>query len=522
MDPELERALEKSWAGTCRALFGRELGGLGKYEDYLSEYLLPVAKRRSHASGKEVIVARDAYPQGARFISEDELTTNREYGLNINEIKDIDSLVAALREKLEYSGNRYLGNSAHVEKSDIILDSQFVYNSTNIEQSSHIHSSFMIRRGSKHVFGSGYTANGEHLARVVAGINLHRCFESHFLGDSSDIYFSFNCVGCHDLLFSFGQKNQSHLIGNLRLPKEKFRDLKAKLLAEIAEELEKNGRYPSLYELCPKGLSSTLPKINPQTPEVGSDVEPVERGFASTYSILFRKQPRRISELEGWLGENTIRVEEVKTAFGTTTCIPLNFGMISEMPRKRTVRVFDALELGKLALDEREIGSVSSIQKGLDKIAYFTSEFWAGENRNVMQNPIVLSSVNIYKGFEATYSENTAMTSISLHSKYVYGCNRVIESQFSLKSYNSLYLNRCFELDGCLKCSDSYFCHNSEALQDCMFCFNMKGRRHHIGNTPLDKETYAKTKGILVGQIADEIDKTKSLKWNIYNIGAMK
>ena len=290
MDPELERALEKSWAGTCRALFGRELGGLGKYEDYLSEYLLPVAKRRSHASGKEVIVARDAYPQGARFISEDELTTNREYGLNINEIKDIDSLVAkkagvSIKEIVEKFGWEHFRDlESSLGFSACLQSSQFVYNSTNIEQSSHIHSSFMIRRGSKHVFGSGYTANGEHLARVVAGINLHRCFESHFLGDSSDIYFSFNCVGCHDLLFSFGQKNQSHLIGNLRLPKEKFRDLKAKLLAEIAEELEKNGRYPSLYELCPKGLSSTLPKINPQTPEVGSDVEPVERGFASTYS----------------------------------------------------------------------------------------------------------------------------------------------------------------------------------------------------------------------------------------------
>lgn len=522
MEMALEKALEKSWASTCRVLFGRELGKLGKYENYLAEYLLPVARRKSHASGKDVIVAKDAYAQGARFISEDELKTNREYGLDINEIKDIDSLLEALAEKLEYTGNRFLGNSSFVEKSDIILDSQYVSNSTNIEQSSYICSSYMMRRGSKHVFGSGWTGNGEHLVRVVGGLNLHRCFESHYLTDSSDMYFCFNCVGVHEALFSFGQKNRSHLIGNLELPREKFREIKAKLLAEVAADLEKDGRYPSMYELCPKGPPAKLPKISPMTPDVGSDTAQVERGFAATYSILFRRQPGRIADIEEWLGENTFNVEEIETPFGTSTYMPVDFGMVSKMPKKRLVRVFDALELGKISLEEGELDSVKSIAKGLGKIAYFTSEFWSGENRNITKSPIVLSSVNIYKGFEATYSENTAMTSLSLHSKYVYGCNRVIESQFSMKCYSSLYLNRCFELDGCLKCADSYFCHNSEALQDCMFCFNMKGRRNNIGNTQLDKEKYAKVKAALVGQMADELDRKKSLKWDIYSIGAKR
>ena len=104
--------------------------------------------------------------------------------------------------------------------------------------------------------------------------------------------------------------------------------------------------------------------------------------------------------------------------------------------------------------------------------------------------------------------------------KFVYGCSRIVESQFSMKCYDSLYLNRCFELDSCIKCADSYFCHNSEALQDCMFCFNMKGRRHNIGNTQLEKDAYAKAKDALVLQMAGELSKTGRLKWNIYNIGA--
>lgn len=519
MDATLERALEKAWDSTCRVLFGREIGPLGKYSEWLDEYLLPTAKRKSHLSGKEVIIARDSYPKSARFVSEDELTVNRDYALSINQIKDIDSLAGVLREKLEYSGNRFLGNSKFVENSDIVLDSQFVSNSTNIEQSSYIHSSYMMRRGSKNVFGSGYTANGEHLVRVVGGINLHRCFESHFLSDSSDLYFCFNCDGCHEALFSFGQKNKSYLIGNLALPKEKYRTLKAKLLAEVAHELEKNRRYPALYDLCPKELPPTLPKISPITPDVGEDMGPIERGFSATYAIMMKRTPPSITKIEEWLAHNTIKVEGIRTAFGTHTCLPTNFGMVSDMPRKRTVRVFDALELGKIALEEKEIGSVGSIVKGLGKIAYFTAEFWTGENRNIIASPIVLHSMNVYKGFEATYSENTALTSLSLHSKYAYGCNRIIESQFVLKCYNSLHLNRCFELDSCSKCSDSYFCHNSEALQDCMFCFNMKGRRHNIGNTQFGKDAYSKAKASLVSQMALELEKKKSLKWDIFNIG---
>jgi hypothetical protein len=122
--------------------------------------------------------------------------------------------------------------------------------------------------------------------------------------------------------------------------------------------------------------------------------------------------------------------------------------------------------------------------------------------------------------YDITYGENAAVSFLALNSKYVYGCRRILESQFSVKCYNSLYLNRCFELDSCNKCSDSYFCHNSEALQDCMFCFNMKGRRHCIGNTQLEREEYAKAKDALVGQMADELMKTGRLNLNIYNIGA--
>jgi hypothetical protein len=520
MERELESALERRWAATCRVLFGTELGALGGYSEWLGEYALPVAKRKSHISGKEVIIARDTYPASARFVSEDELVPNKDYALSINSIKDIDSIAEALREKMEYTGNRFLGNSSFVEKSDIVLDSQYVYGSTNIEQSSYVHSSYMMRRGSRNVFGSGWTANGEFLVRVVGAINLHRCFESHIITDSSDLYFCFNCDGCHDAMFSFGQKNRSHLIGNLQLPKEKYRQLKAKLVEEVAGELEREKRYPGIFELAPSAAPKPLPAIAKTDPRVPYDIGRIEKGFSSVYAVMLKSKAPSITRVEGWLGRNTIAIEGVQTAFGARTYVPAGFGMISHMPHGRAVTVSEALELGKIPLREDELSSIKSIARGLERIAYFTAEFWSGENVNIMDSPIAVHSANVYKGFESTYSDNTGLTSLSLHSKFVYGCNRVIECEFSLKCYNSLYLNRCLELDSCIKCADSYFCHNSEALQDCMFCFNMKGRRHCVGNTSLGKDGYRKVKESLVAQMAGEIERTEGLRWSIYNIGA--
>ncbi len=518
MDATLEKTLEKSWVSTCKVLFGEELGELSKYESWLAEYLPAKAKRKSHLSGKEVIVAVDSYPTAARFVSENEVVQNRDYALNINQIKDIDSVSQALQEQCEYTGNRYLGNSAFVESSDIVIDSQYVCNSTNIEQSSYMHSSYMMRRGSKHVFGSGWTANGEFLLRLIAGIDLHRCFESHFVSSSSDVYFSHNCDGCHNIMFSFGQKNRDYLIGNLQLPKERYASLKAKLLKEVVAELKKNKRYPSLFELFGNKPRKILPIRLPKD-EMITDLGKIEKSFEGVASVILKQKIPKMTELENWLAENTVRTDEIKSSFGCTTYLPKNFGIVSEMPKSRLVSIKESFAMGDYKIDESAITDVAGTVKALDSLAFFSAEYWTGENQNIIKSPLILHSFNVYKGYESTYSENTGMTSLSLHSKYVFGCHRIIDSQFSLKCYNSLYLNRCFELDSCSKCSDSYFCHNSEALSDCMFCFNMKGRRHFIGNTDVGKEKYVEVKGVILAQIGAELEKKKSLKWNIFNIG---
>ena len=52
-----------------------------------------------------------------------------------------------------------------------------------------------------------------------------------------------------------------------------------------------------------------------------------------------------------------------------------------------------------------------------------------------------------------------------------------------------------------------------------MFCWNVKGKRYAIGNTQLDPVKYKQVKDAVLNQMADELEKNKELKWDIFNIG---
>ena len=237
------------------------------------------AKRKSHTSGNEINLAVDAYPKGARFVAESELEQNRAYSLSINDIKDMDSIARALSEKCEYTGSRFLGNSAYVEESDIVIDSQYVNNSTNVEESAYVDSSFMIRKGSKHIFGSGYLAKGGFLIRVIGTLNTKRSFECYFVPDSADAYFSHACFGCQNIMFCFGQRNASYRIGNLQLSKDEFLRLKAKLLSKFAMSLRGRRSIRCFASLCRTFFRNPPRKSKCLKRRGVGDMAPIERGL---------------------------------------------------------------------------------------------------------------------------------------------------------------------------------------------------------------------------------------------------
>lgn len=236
---EVYDTLNKSWKGTCKIIFGEEIGELEEYEEYLKQGL--VGKEvKSHFSDKKLWVASEDYAPGVRFFEfggeNKEAQKILAQPVHIDKIKDLDSLVESVREKLIYSGNKVLGTSKNVEHSDSIIDSTNILNSSVIMGSKNIAYSYLMQY-SEYGFGSTASGQSAQYIRCFYNNSLKRCFEA-CTSIGADLYFTYNTINCSDCMFSFNLRAKHNTIGNIELPKDKYLELKKKLVTEFSEELK--------------------------------------------------------------------------------------------------------------------------------------------------------------------------------------------------------------------------------------------------------------------------------------------
>ncbi len=108
---EAYNELDKRWKSCCKILLSEEIGELNDYAAWLYEKNGPRLLHKSGISGKEVVLSSDVYSKNAAYISFDEAQMDRKYPpLSINDVKDIDSLIGAISDRIVYTGNMVLGN----------------------------------------------------------------------------------------------------------------------------------------------------------------------------------------------------------------------------------------------------------------------------------------------------------------------------------------------------------------------------------------------------------------------------
>jgi len=244
--------LDKAWESTCRVLLGRDIGRIGRYEEYLQRGVPAYEVEKSSISGREVVVS-GGYGKGAKFICGDEIGKYQEalkaVPLDMNDIKDIDSIARALGENVRYCGNIVLGNSSNATLANRLIDSNFVYKSQEVFYSKYIAHCCIVKY-SEYAFGGESVGKGAHFS--IKGFEIYeasRVMESVHVYSSSDCTYCTNVENCFDCLFCFNLRSKRKCIGNLELEAEKFAALKAKLQAEIAGELERKGRVLGILEI---------------------------------------------------------------------------------------------------------------------------------------------------------------------------------------------------------------------------------------------------------------------------------
>lgn len=519
--------LNKRWKSTCRILLGDEAGGLSDYAEWLYEKNGPRMAAKSSVSGKEVIFADQKYSPAAPKISFDEADLDKKYPpLSINEIKDIDSIIQAVSDRIIYSGNMILGNSKFVEKSTTITECFYVYHCERVAFSKYF--AYTSRGGySEHAFGC-YGAGPVHFAVKCGEVwNVNRALCISNASFSSDIYLSHGLVNCYDCIFCFNLKNRRNAIGNLQLEKGKYSSLKQKLLAEIRAKLMKDKRLPFIFELA-KGVKpdySEMRRVFASAPKFSyekTDKSRIEKAFSETTAVVLGKPLSSVDRYAAWMAsKSSIRNANGKSCVSGHQLILPDYAWIIDYPQERLLEQKEADFAGeRLALSEAEAESLSleNAPPRLSKIAYFCPQWLVGKLKNNIDSPLNIDSTDCCGGILYLLTKFSAFCFSPRSCEYVFGCREPRESSFCINSHYSTRCTRCFEIDSCNSCSGCYFCHNCENVHDSMFCFNTKNKRYAIGNVEVGREKFLEAKKILLDWAVKKLESKGALALDIYNL----
>ncbi len=527
MDEFLYNELNKAWKTTCRILFKEEIGELKEYEEWLNEYVK--ASKEKEVNGKKIYVFPDDY-EGNRFIDFKSIDWNKRFEpLNINEIKDIDSIVEALKERFVYAGNIVLGKSEFVEKSTSVFSSFYVYKSVIVEESKYIYNSALAKESS-YVFSCEASPKSEFCINSTVSTSK-RIFEGLYCFNSSDVYYSVKVDETIEAFFSFGVKGASYIIGNLSIGKEKYLKIKESLLEQIREDLKRDKRIFGIIDLL-NSMEEAENKRREERDIEDFNKEIIEKAFSNSSKIILKKELGDIDNYERFLRKHVMsEVFNENLRFESSfshriVYIPEYFARFSNKELKFTERLYAEEErdiVSTKTLNEDKVRNLEinkeHLAKILKNIGYACLEFNTGNNINIGESNIIGWAQNCYRGSAYFYSRNCAYCFWPRESEYIFGSNNIFNSSFAINAYSSNNIQRAFEVDNVQNSSDVYFCHNVENIVEGMFNFNVKNMSYAIGNAKYEKDKYLKIKESLLEQIANELEAKKDLKWSIYNIG---
>ncbi|MEW6528326.1 MAG: hypothetical protein AB1391_00405 [Candidatus Micrarchaeota archaeon] len=249
--------INDAWKDICKVLFGEEIGPLKEYADYLVKYVdISLNRKKSALSGKSVITASKNVHQNAKFIRNDEISIfEKRIGnkpLDINKIKDFDSLIECVQEKVFYAGDIVLGNSKNVEKSDRCVNACYVYWSQDVYASKYIVYSDSIKV-CEYLFGCSAAGETKYGIKNFEAHKTIRCLEVYRTYTSSDCYFTGNLECCNNCMFSFNLRNKNRMIGNVQFSKEEYSSLKQKLIEDIRDSLQAKKFILSIIDIIREG-----------------------------------------------------------------------------------------------------------------------------------------------------------------------------------------------------------------------------------------------------------------------------
>lgn len=250
-------------------------------------------------------------------------------------------------------------------------------------------------------------------------------------------------------------------------------------------------------------------------------MDEIEKAFSSASSIILGAPLKGIRDYGPWLTRHIGgRAVEKKSILSGAPVFVSSVSFFEKLGNN-IVTPEEALELGKRHLSPQELDSLTlkNASSALSRIKTVTPDIIYGKNIGTKESTCYGPTSYCFRSTFCWFGKNNAYSYWPRTSESCYGCSQVIDCKFCMKVYSSTSLTRCFEVSDSNACNDCYFCHNVENCTECMFCFNAKGKRYAIANREIGREKYMEIKKRIQAQLHSELEKTKSLKYDIYSIG---
>lgn len=254
---------EKTFQTITGIVLGRKLNGYRDYENWLSRDVSSHKETKSRISGEPIylppfsfyhdlssrlVTINEAYETlGKKQLSEAELNS-----LSLTNAGKTLQNISTTTLDTQYGTNSRLGNCS------IYYNSHVCFKSSAMNRSKYSLYSFWPRQ-SDYTLGCYYTFSSQFCIKCYNSENLTRCFEMSDCSNCSDSMFCHNSENLSNCMFCFNTKSKKYAIANIELAPEKYKEIKAMVLAYIYQELEKKKTLElSIFNLGKKNGKSSI------------------------------------------------------------------------------------------------------------------------------------------------------------------------------------------------------------------------------------------------------------------------
>jgi hypothetical protein len=235
----------------------------------------------------------------------------------------------------------------------------------------------------------------------------------------------------------------------------------------------------------------------------------LEKKWRSVSRVIFKQDIGPLSDYIPWLTRFNLPMKYRKSS----VCGSEIAYAISEYSENSKWVGLEEIDFNKKfePLSLNEIKDIDSLLSSLSDRFYYAGNIILGNSGQVERSSNISDSYFMHQTGLYNDCKYMAYSTHGRLNEECFGGNAIGESAHCINCFETFRDKRCLELWMAQNCSDCYYSHNLDTCQDCMFCFNVKNRRHAIGNLELPPEKYAQIREKLLSEMAHMLKKKKKL-----------